>query len=748
MKSLLAFGLFRFAQAASLLLLSAFITEAAFAQSVSYYKFTPPVIRSTETQNILFEVRVIGASTRVALDFSPAGSQPLLDLLDNGTNGDRQAEDGIYSVTLTPTQVLQGLSTDDVFRRFIGFLRLFQGTTVTSSYNIIAAIHTPEIPPVVVQELASDMQSTDYVVNIYDPAYFSATNRDDYLNNISKRLYQAFGDVYDMLDFVSVTNYIANAHHIGVKNDIQGIGQRIFDNSAARGSNGTLLGFNVFPNESLFDGAATVYIHEFGHQWIQFMQLVPFSIGIPHWPISSLASGVMGFSIPPTSQGGTYNCRLVSETGGVRLQPDDNPKTFTDFDLYMMGLVAEQEVGEHIVFDDQNDPTIRQCNGQLYTGPITRVHASDVVAAFGPRIPNVATSPKSFRVATVVISSDGLLSPEAMAFYTFFAKRAEATQALATHIGLAKGLSNPFVTATGNRANLVAALVTISPAALPDASFATAYSKLLNQSGLLGVPNWSISAGALPPGLMLDAASGVLSGAPTMPGTFHFTVRASSNNYFSEHAYSLHVGQGAPVITVTAPAPNIVGNLVSYAVTVKPEAIGSPNPTGEVQFKLNGNAIGNAISPVNGIASLTLDAPATGAYRVSVDYSGDSNYLAGSSTANTKLFVFQYSVRDDRSGDYILFNATPAARNIPRGGFYINSCGHQLPPIPARTGIGAVSGGKCTITLTHLTSTGSNSFQVILNTCRNQGVVTNGSVTNPILLLCDSDTTNNTGFCR
>src|SRR5690242_1871556 len=183
MKSLLAFGLFGFAQAASLLLLSAFITEAAFAQSVSYYKFTPPVIRSTETQNILFEVRVIGASTRVALDFSPAGSQPLLDLLDNGTNGDRQAGDGIYSVTLTPTQVLQGLSTDDVFRRFIGFLRLFQGTTVTSSYNIIAAIHTPEIPPVVVQELASDMQSTDYVVNIHDPGYFSATNRDDYLNN-------------------------------------------------------------------------------------------------------------------------------------------------------------------------------------------------------------------------------------------------------------------------------------------------------------------------------------------------------------------------------------------------------------------------------------------------------------------------------------------------------------------------------------------------------------------------------------
>jgi len=174
MKSLLAFGLYRFVHTTSLVLLSTFLTDAAFAQSVSYYKFTPPVILSSETQNILFEVRVIGASTRVALDFSPAGSQPLLDLLDNGANGDRQAGDGIYSVTLTPAQVLQGLSTDDVFRRFIGLLRLFQGMTVVTSYNIIAAIHTSEIPPVAVQDLASDMQSTDYVVNIYDPGYFTA----------------------------------------------------------------------------------------------------------------------------------------------------------------------------------------------------------------------------------------------------------------------------------------------------------------------------------------------------------------------------------------------------------------------------------------------------------------------------------------------------------------------------------------------------------------------------------------------
>ena len=71
------------------------------------------------------------------------------------------------------------------------------------------------------------------------------------------------------------------------------------------------------------------------------------------------------------------------KSGGVRLLADNNPKIYTDFDLYMMGLLAADQVGEHIVFNDQTDPTIQQCNGQLYTGPVTRVHASDVVAAFG-----------------------------------------------------------------------------------------------------------------------------------------------------------------------------------------------------------------------------------------------------------------------------------------------------------------------------------------------------------------------------
>lgn len=39
--------------------------------------------------------------------------------------------------------------------------------------------------------------------------------------------------------------------------------------------------------------------------------------------------------------------------------------------------------------------------------------------------------------------------------------------------------------------------------------------------------DWSISAGSLPPGLSLGGTTGVISGTPTAPGTYNFTVRTA-----------------------------------------------------------------------------------------------------------------------------------------------------------------------------------------------------------------------------
>jgi len=68
--------------------------------------------------------------------------------------------------------------------------------------------------------------------------------------------------------------------------------------------------------------------------------------------------------------------------------------------------------------------------------------------------------------------------------------------------------------------------ITITPAGtLTEAATGTAYSYELSQTGALGIAEFDITAGALPPGLALSL--GTISGTPTVTGTFNFTVTVS-----------------------------------------------------------------------------------------------------------------------------------------------------------------------------------------------------------------------------
>jgi hypothetical protein len=64
----------------------------------------------------------------------------------------------------------------------------------------------------------------------------------------------------------------------------------------------------------------------------------------------------------------------------------------------------------------------------------------------------------------------------------------------------------------------------IASASLPGGVQGSAYSAQLAGSGGAGPYAWSVSAGALPPGLSLNAASGTISGTPTVVGDSTFTI--------------------------------------------------------------------------------------------------------------------------------------------------------------------------------------------------------------------------------
>jgi hypothetical protein len=173
--------------------------------------------------------------------------------------------------------------------------------------------------------------------------------------------------------------------------------------------------------------------------------------GVPHWPLSSAAFGIMGASQGPSRQGVSFPYRLIPlGNGDYRTEPTDRPTAFNDLELYMLGLAPASEVGAHIIFVDQDQ---NPATG-LLRGPVVPFTIDSLVARFGARDPAYPMAPNSFRVGTIVLSAGRLLTADEMAFFDHMAARGEATTPLPFTSGLARGTTKPFYVATAQRGRL------------------------------------------------------------------------------------------------------------------------------------------------------------------------------------------------------------------------------------------------------------------------------------------------------
>ncbi len=406
--------------------LLALMALTARAQTVASNKWDPMTVRTTRTMDVRLEVTTSGSVSGVRLDYANGGFIQLT-----------QETVERWVAWIPAAKVLDGYKADDVNHNFVGYLRLlnYSGDTITTLNEIIEVLDD-RVPYVAIRTLSPNARATPRILNLYRPLIDL-----NQVQQAAQQFYFYYQDDFDFLLIVFVEpSYPQNRYHFAVRNDADGTGQNKFNQAPLYGSAGKLLGITVYPLDFFFDAGETAFSHELGHQWILYLKN-PSLLPGPHWPPSTMARGIMGFNIPGSNVGGELPWEIVPVTATTaRTNASTTTQEFSDFDLYLMGFLAPSQVAPGIIV--QGTP----CAGCVL--PSSAITINDVIAVNGPRKPDWLTSQKFFRVATVVISRDRLLTDDEMELLDYFAARGEADAPLPYTSGLARGTTKPFSVAT------------------------------------------------------------------------------------------------------------------------------------------------------------------------------------------------------------------------------------------------------------------------------------------------------------
>jgi len=128
---------------------------------------------------------------------------------------------------------------------------------------------------------------------------------------------------------------------------------------------------------------------------------------------------------------------------------------------------------------------------------------------------------------------------------------------------------------------IICPTVTLSPSTLPNGQMGTVYSQMLSAAPAGGGYTFTRS-GNLPPGLSLNALTGLLSGTPTANGSFSFVVTATGSYGCSgSQSYTVIITPGScPTITLSTLPNGKKGTLYVQYVVASPASSYSYSLTG------------------------------------------------------------------------------------------------------------------------------------------------------------------------
>ncbi len=121
---------------------------------------------------------------------------------------------------------------------------------------------------------------------------------------------------------------------------------------------------------------------------------------------------------------------------------------------------------------------------------------------------------------------------------------------------------NPWGDVRVRITHMSAPALVLSPPVLSDGVMGSAYSDTLEASGGIGVYTWQVISGALPEGLTLGSATGILQGTPAETGSFSFEVQVTSASQTQSTMVALDIT--APVLVMA----NVLDELLGVSETL------------------------------------------------------------------------------------------------------------------------------------------------------------------------------------
>lgn len=158
--------------------------------------------------------------------------------------------------------------------------------------------------------------------------------------------------------------------------------------------------------------------------------------------------------------------------------------------------------------------------------------------------------------------------------------------------------------------------LTLGPESTAPATRGTPYSLQMTAS-IPDAKTFSISGGALPPGLAIDAATGRIAGTPTTSGSYGFTVYAKLNGDARSDTKSLQIVVRDP-LTITARAPFVGVHALGEVGAPFASTLQSSGGSGTYTWALTAGSPPPGVTFASGALSGTPGAPGTYPFVVSV----------------------------------------------------------------------------------------------------------------------------------